>query len=67
MKTAPDPSRAPDAPSASKPPAGDDLKTMLLADLERELGCSTEGLGQAEATRRLATYGPRVRVRKMVR
>ncbi|HXV79182.1 MAG TPA: plasma-membrane proton-efflux P-type ATPase [Candidatus Binatia bacterium] len=35
-----------------------DLKTLPLSQLQQELGSSPEGLSQAEARRRLASYGP---------
>ena len=35
-----------------------DLKTLPLPQLQQELGSSPEGLSQAEARRRLASYGP---------
>jgi len=45
--------------SESKPPgAKDDLKTLPMAEVEKKLGSSPDGLTQAEATRRLAQYGP---------
>lgn len=58
MKTSTDRSKTTDASSGSKPAAKDDLKTMPLADLEKKLGYSADGLGQAEAAKRLTTYGP---------
>ena len=39
-------------------PAADDLKTAPLADVERQLGSSPDGLTQAEAAKRLVKYGP---------
>jgi H+-transporting ATPase len=53
----------PHPPHAAKnaPPAvdaKDNLKTLPLADVEKRLGSSPEGLTQAEATKRLAQYGP---------
>ena len=42
----------------SKPAAKDDLKTLPLAEVEKRLGSSPDGLTQAEATKRLAQYGP---------
>src|SRR5471030_2929645 len=36
----------------------DDLKTLPLAEVEKKLGSSPEGLSQAEATKRLTQYGP---------
>jgi H+-transporting ATPase len=38
--------------------AKDDLKSLPLAEVERHLGASKDGLTQAEATKRLAQYGP---------
>ena len=48
--------RSPDAKPASA--ARDDLKTLPLPEVEKRLGASPDGLTQAEATRRLAKYGP---------
>jgi H+-transporting ATPase len=42
----------------SKPNAQDDLKSLPLAEIERELGSSSDGLTQAEAQKRLTQYGP---------
>jgi H+-transporting ATPase len=42
----------------SKPEASDDLKSLPLADVEKKLGSSPEGLSQSEAQKRLAQYGP---------
>jgi H+-transporting ATPase len=42
----------------SKPEASDDLKSLPLADVEKKLGSSPDGLSQAEAQQRLAQYGP---------
>ncbi len=54
-------SERPDAPG-SKPDlareAGDALKSMPLADLQKKLASSAQGLGQNEAQQRLAQYGP---------
>ena len=38
--------------------AKDDLKSLPLAEVETRLGASKDGLTQAEATKRLAQYGP---------
>jgi len=51
------------APSAGakarpKPAPKDDLKSIPLAEVEDRLGSSPDGLTQAEATKRLAKYGP---------
>jgi H+-transporting ATPase len=49
-------------PGAGKPgsqsTAKDDLKTLPLAEVEKKLGSSPEGLTQAEAQKRLTQYGP---------
>lgn len=41
-----------------KPGAHDDLKSLPLPEVEKELGSSPDGLSQAEAQKRLAQYGP---------
>ena len=41
-----------------KPDAKDDLKTLPMAEVEKKLGSSPEGLTQAEAQKRLKQYGP---------
>ncbi len=46
----------PDAPDTKD--AKDDLKTLPMAEVEKKLGSSPDGLSQAEATKRLAKYGP---------
>ena len=38
--------------------APDDLKTLPLAEVEKQLGSSADGLSQAEAAKRLVRYGP---------
>jgi H+-transporting ATPase len=38
--------------------AKDDLKSMPMAEVEKKLGSSEDGLSQAEAEKRLAQYGP---------
>ena len=40
------------------PSVKDDLKTLPLAEVEKKLGSSPEGLTQAEAQKRLTHYGP---------
>ena len=47
----------PKAPE-SKPDAQDDLKSLPLAEVEKKLGSSPDGLSQAEAQKRLTQYGP---------
>jgi H+-transporting ATPase len=44
------------APSSADPK--DDLKTLPLADVEKKLASSPDGLSQAEATKRQGQYGP---------
>ncbi len=39
-------------------PAEDDLKSLPLADVEKRLSSSPDGLTQAEAAKRLTQYGP---------
>ncbi len=41
---------------APTPP--DDLRSLPLAEVQERLGSSPDGLTQAEATKRLAQYGP---------
>ena len=49
---------APQSGPGSKPVANDNLQTRPLADVEKELGSSPDGLTQAEAQKRLTQYGP---------
>src|SRR5271168_1606661 len=44
--------------TASKPVGKDDLQTLPLAEVEKELNSSPDGLTQAEAQKRLTQYGP---------
>ena len=44
--------------SKSEPDAKNDLKSLPLPELERELGTSPDGLSQAEAEKRMSQYGP---------
>ncbi len=50
--------KAPAAKPGSKPEPEDDLKSLPLAEVEKKLGSSPDGLSQAEAQKRLAQYGP---------
>jgi H+-transporting ATPase len=52
------PASKPGAKPDAKPDAKDDLKTLPLAEVEKKLGSSPEGLTQAEAQKRLTQYGP---------
>jgi len=58
MKPNADESKAPESKPESKPEGKDDLKTLPLAEVEKKLGSSPDGLGQAEAEKRLTQYGP---------
>jgi H+-transporting ATPase len=53
-----DDAKAPEPKRGSTPEAKDDLKTLPLPEVEKQLGSSPDGLTQAEATKRLAQYGP---------
>src|SRR5271170_4361346 len=44
--------------TGSKPVANDNLQTLSLAEVEKKLGSSPDGLTQAEAQKRLTQYGP---------
>ena len=49
---------APKSETASKPVAKDNLQTLPLAEVEKKLGSSPDGLTQGEAQKRLTQYGP---------
>src|SRR5271156_6205359 len=53
----PDTAKSPDTGTASKADAKDDLKSLPLAEVEKKLGSSSDGLSQAEAQKRLTQYG----------
>jgi H+-transporting ATPase len=44
--------------SASKPESKNDLKTLPMPEVQKQLASSPEGLSQAEAQKRLTQYGP---------
>ncbi len=48
--------------SAPKPESTDELKTLPMPAREKRVGSSPNGLTQAEASKRLAQYGPRGRI-----
>ncbi len=48
----------PTDPSTSKPDATNDLKSLPMSEVEKQLGTSADGLSQAEAAKRLMQYGP---------
>ena len=50
--------KAGNAKTTSSKSAGDELKTLPLAEVEKKLGSSPDGLTQAEAKKRLTQYGP---------
>jgi len=43
--------------SGGQPAAGDDLKSLPIAEVEKRLGSSPDGLSEAEAAQRLVQYG----------
>ncbi len=47
-----------DLKPGAKPESKDDLKSIPMAEVEKKLGTSPDGLTQAEATKRLDQYGP---------
>ena len=49
---------APATKPGSKPNTKDDLKSLPLAEVEKRLASSPDGLTQAEAQKRLTQYGP---------
>ena len=52
------PESKPGAKPDAKPAEKDDLKSLPMAELEKKLESSPEGLSQAEAQKRLTQYGP---------
>ena len=58
METHADRPEAPRSKTASKSVGNDDLQTLPLAEVEKKLGSSPDGLTQAEAQKRLTQYGP---------
>jgi H+-transporting ATPase len=50
--------KGPVSKPGSNPNAKDDLKSLPMAEVEKKLGSSADGLTQAEAQKRLAKYGP---------
>ena len=49
---------APESRQNAKPDSKDDLKSLPLAEVEKKLQSSPDGLTQTEAEKRLAQYGP---------
>ena len=58
MKAHADQPKAPGSEADLKPVAKDNLQTLPLAEVEKKLGSSPEGLTDAEAKKRLTQYGP---------
>ena len=58
MQAHPDDPAAPQSRLGSKPVGKVDLQTLSLAELEKKLGSSPDGLTQADAEKRLTQYGP---------
>ena len=50
--------KPPEPKPGAKPDAKDDLKTLPMAEVEKKLGSSPDGLTQAEVQKRLTQYGP---------
>ncbi len=58
MNAKADPPPGPESKPGSKPDSKDDLKSLPLAEVEKRLGSSPDGLTNAEAAKRLTEYGP---------
>jgi H+-transporting ATPase len=58
MATPASPDKTPKPKAGAKPVATNDLKTLPMAEVEKQLGSSPKGLDQAEAAKRLKQYGP---------
>ena len=58
LKPNADQPKAPVSKPGSQPDAKDDLKFLPLAEVEKKLGSSPDGLSQTEAEKRLTQYGP---------
>src|SRR5580700_9450334 len=58
MSVHPDHPAAPQSRPGLKAVASDNLQTLPLAEVEKELNSSPDGLTQAEAQKRLTQYGP---------
>ena len=59
-KPTPIPDKSGSKPESKPSPKDDknDLKSLPMPELMKKLGASADGLTQAEATKRLAQYGP---------
>src|SRR5580700_1578781 len=58
MSVHPDHPAAPQSRPGLKAVANDNLQTLPLAEVDKELGSSPDGLTEAEAQKRLTQYGP---------
>ena len=58
MKPETDQHEAPESKPDAKPNPKDDLKSLPMAEVEKKLNSSPDGLSQAEAQKRLTQYGP---------
>ncbi|MBU4234183.1 MAG: plasma-membrane proton-efflux P-type ATPase [Desulfobacterales bacterium] len=58
MEPSADQPKPPESKPGSNPDAKDDLKSLPMSELQAKLGASPDGLGQAEAEKRLTQYGP---------
>jgi H+-transporting ATPase len=54
----PDETKAPSSTPGAKPEPKDDMKSLPIAEVEKRLESSPDGLTQAEAAKRLIKYGP---------
>ncbi|MGO8788585.1 MAG: HAD-IC family P-type ATPase, partial [Terriglobia bacterium] len=58
MKPNTDESKAAESKPGAKPESKDDLKSLPIREVEKQLASSPEGLTDAEAKKRLVQYGP---------
>ena len=58
MESTTDQPKPPETKPGAKPESKDELKTLSMAEVEKKLGSSPDGLTQAEAEKRLTQYGP---------
>ena len=58
MKSNTDESKDTKSKPGIKPEPKDDLKSLPMPEVEKQLSSSPEGLTEAEAKKRLAQYGP---------
>ncbi len=58
MESTTDKQKTEDLKPGAKPESKDDLKSLPMAEVEKKLSSSPDGLTQSEATKRLTQYGP---------